>query len=883
MRSNIALLSFNRGLISPLGLARVDLDRLQLSAETQTNWIPRVLGSMMVRPGLEYLYTHPGKSLHIPFIAAVDDTAILELSNAYIRFSVNEDLIARPAVTAAITNGAFNANLGSWTDTDEAGAASAWATGGYMALLGTGTNFAKRNQLITVNQPNVLHSLIVDIARGPVVIKVGVTAGAYTYFSATLKTGRHSLAFTPTGNFYIEFSSELSYTVLVDAVAIGGSSFLGYIAPWLEADLPFVRKAQSADVVYITCKGYQPRRIERRDDNSWSICLEEPLDGPFSAINATPITIASSALSGDVTLTASRDLFTGLTTEHSGTLFKLTSEGQLVQASLTAENTFTASTFIVSGVGVGRDFTYSITGTWVATITLQRSTDAASWVDVRSFTANETTTFSDGLDNVEYYYRIGVKTGAYTSGTVVLALSFSGGSLTGIVKIRTVASPTSATATVISTLGGTAATANWYMGEWDVAQGFPSVVSLYEGRMWYAGNGKIWGSVSDEYSSFDDEVIGDSRSINRNIGEGAVNSIHWIAPLSTMVVGTSGSEIAVRSTSFEEPLTYVNFNSKNTSTKGSSNIDISTDDTRAIFVHRSGAAIYQLQYAIENNGYSAQNLSTLCPEVTEPSIVRIAIQQEPDTRIHCVRSDGKVAILIKDAAENTLAWVLFETDGLVQDAFVLPGALEDKVYYSVKRTINGSTSYYLERWALESEGRGGTTNKIADSYIYETGVSKATIDVAHLEGETVVLWGNGKNLGTYTVTAGIITPSETVTSYCVGLGYDATFKSAKLAYAAGMGTALNQVKKITQVGIIARDLHMDGITYGPSTTEQWDLPRTKDFQDIAADTVHAEFDEETFPFGGHWDADSRIVIKGAAPNPATLLAAIIGIQTNDKS
>ena len=35
-----ALLSFNRGRISPLALARVDFKRTALSAETQTNWLP---------------------------------------------------------------------------------------------------------------------------------------------------------------------------------------------------------------------------------------------------------------------------------------------------------------------------------------------------------------------------------------------------------------------------------------------------------------------------------------------------------------------------------------------------------------------------------------------------------------------------------------------------------------------------------------------------------------------------------------------------------------------------------------------------------------------------------------------------------------------------
>ena len=54
-REITSLQAFNRGKISKLGLARTDLDRTRLSAEEQNNYVPRVLGSMMLRPGLGYI------------------------------------------------------------------------------------------------------------------------------------------------------------------------------------------------------------------------------------------------------------------------------------------------------------------------------------------------------------------------------------------------------------------------------------------------------------------------------------------------------------------------------------------------------------------------------------------------------------------------------------------------------------------------------------------------------------------------------------------------------------------------------------------------------------------------------------------------------------
>ena len=45
--------TFNRGVISKYAIARADVERVRLSAREQKNWMPRVLGSMSLRPGLE--------------------------------------------------------------------------------------------------------------------------------------------------------------------------------------------------------------------------------------------------------------------------------------------------------------------------------------------------------------------------------------------------------------------------------------------------------------------------------------------------------------------------------------------------------------------------------------------------------------------------------------------------------------------------------------------------------------------------------------------------------------------------------------------------------------------------------------------------------------
>lgn len=883
-KQNVSLLAFNRGVVSPLALARVDIERLALSAETQTNWMPRTLGSMMLRPGMQYLTSTKSnnKAVPIPFVFATDDTAIIEVSDSIARFFVDDELITRVAVSTQVNNTLFGVDLSGWTDEDESGATSDWAIGGYMSLLGSGFNAAIRSQQVTVaaGDQNDKHALRIVIERGPVVLKVGTTSGDDSYISETiLKTGTHSLTFTPTGNFYIHLSNANKYESLVDSVAIEPAGTLELPCPWAEADLPNLRWDQSADVVYVACKDYKQRMFQRRSFDSWSIVEYEPDDGPFFTYNQTATRLTPSDISGDITITASRSFFRS---GHDGALFRIDSVGQQVQADITAEDQYTDE-IRVTGVGATRAFLIGIAGTWTATITLQRSVaEPGAWVDVSTYTANVGAVYNDALDNQIIYYRIGVKAGDFTSGTADVNLVFSGGSRTGIFRITSVASTTSASARVIVPLGGTDSSSSWAEGMWSDYSGWPSSAALYEGRMWWAGRDRIWGSVSDEYESFDDEVDGDSGPIIRTIGAGPVDTINWLLPLQRLILGTAGAEKSARSTSFDEPLTPTNINLKDASTQGSSFIAAAKIDSRGVFVQRSGKRIYQLSYNIQSNDYETTDMSVLNPDIGNPSILKVVVQRQPDTRIHCIRSDGKVAVLIFDPVETVTCWVLVETDGIVEDAVVLPGTDEDDLYYIVRRTIDGSTVRYLEKWAKEDECVGAAVTRLADSFYLYSGASTATITgLDHLEGESVVAWGNTKPLGTYTVSGGSITLSEAVTSAVVGLYYSASYKSSKLAYAANLGTALCQTKKLNKLGLILANTHAQGVQYGPDFDNLDDLPAVESGVTVTDNTIHTAYDEDMFEFNGEWDTDSRLCLFAEAPKPCTVLAAVMSIQTND--
>lgn len=877
MRAASTFLAFNRGLIDPLALARVDLKRTALSAEVMENWMPRSLGPMSLRAGTEYLGSSRSNAAarYLPFIYSVDDTALLELTDGALRVWVDDVPISRAAVATAIANGTFGTDVASWTDADEGSAVSVWATGGYMSLTGSGSSRAIRRQTVTVavGDRNVEHALTIHVTQGALQLSVGSTSGGAEYVGPiNLRSGWHSIAFTPTADFYLQLAAVTAYPTLVDSVSIASSGDMVVTTPWAAADLDNVRWDQSADVIFAADGGHRPQRIERWGVRSWSVVDFLPPDGPFRPENVSATTITVSAITGSCTMTASAPTFDP---DHVGALFEVTSSGQKVTATISGEDQWTSEIRVV-GVENGRIFSVVRSGTFTATVTLQRSIGApGDWSDVTTYTAAGTVNYDDGLDNQIIYYRIGVKGGDWTSGTFSVQLTYAAGSISGVGLVTSYTSPTVVSAIVLKNFGGTDGVTTWREGQWSDHRGWPSATTLFDGRLWFAGLDKVNGSVSDAYGSFDDTVEGDSGPILRSIGSGPVDTINWLAPLSQLIVGTEGSEQVARGSALDEPLTPSAFSLRTVSTQGSRPVPVVRVDTSGIFVQRNGRRVMELVLGDSQYTYSTSDLTALIQSPSE--IVRMAVQRQPDTRVHCVRADGKLSVLVYDKVEEVNCWITLSLGGggLFEDVVVLPGDDEDVVYFLARFSISG-TKRYLLRMASEDETRGGTVTNLADAYLAFAGPLTTVTGLSHLEGKTVCVWGNGSDLGTYTVSSGQITLSESATNITVGLPYTAQFKSSKLMLESrNEVVGLTQPKQAHAIGLVLANAHAQGLRFGQSFDYLDDLPLVESWDDVDPDAVHTVYEEQTIPLNGTWTSDSRLCLEAASPRACTVMACLV--------
>jgi hypothetical protein len=169
---------------------------------------------------------------------------------------------------------------------------------------------------------------------------------------------------------------------------------------------------------------------------------------------------------------------------------------------------------------------------------------------------------------------------------------------------------------------------------------------------------------------------------------------------------------------------------------------------------------------------------------------------------------------------------------------------------------------------------------MADSFIVFSGASTGTITgLDHLEGKSVIAWGNTKDLGTYVVSSGSITLSEEVTCAVVGLPYYGDFLSSKLSFLSGEGPhSLSKKRKILNVALHLQDTHKQGIQFGSDFDHLDNLPLVENEAAVADDFMWSQYDEDPVVLNGALENDTRLALRATAPRPCTVKAAIITIE-----
>jgi len=907
---NAPLLGFTAGVISEKGLARIDLDKMRLALSESTNFLATTLGPQKMRPGLEYmseanLSSASGSTSAVKLIPfAVDRTTkyLVELTNKKARFLEGGAPIQRNGATFTIANGNFGSISGWTTFVDADGRAI--VSGNILRLTASHNGRAGVRQRVILNDSGDEHGITIDVRRGPVYLKVGTAAGADDIKrTIALNTGVHSIGFTPTTHFWVElYSTDPKVQKLVDSITVETAGPIVVDAPYSQADLFEINWTQSISVLYLAHGSYAPHKITSSSGNSFGVELFDLRDGPFLNPGSSYVTIDTGNTVGRSTLTASESIFSD---GHLGSLWRLTHDRKATSYTFTSDNQSTGY-IKVTGRGTARDLRVSLTSSnWTGTtVRLKRAfgvpTGFSTW---KSFTANQGGLHNDAFTEEVVYYRLEIDNGGYGSAIVTAKLEYDGSEQSGVARVVGVNSGTSVTVDIYSQFGHSIETSIWQESAWSDYRGWPVAVTFHDGRLMWVKGSQVWASETDNFSSYDVTKVGDSAPFNRSFGSGSAQDAVWIMSLQRLVIGTTGGVYSVRSSSRDDPLTANDFTARLVSTETCASIPPVRIGNFGFFAQEGGRKLLSVSYNFEANDFTATDLSELNPDILKSGIKSMAVQHQPDIRIHCVLSNGKVAVLNFKKDQSIQGWTEINTTALdvtktdlIEDVAILPDGDNDQIHYQTNREINLVERRYTERMAKETEAEGGDSNRIMDCFIYQDLGSAQTnvTGLTHLAGREVVAWADG--VASLTIGSEDRVESNQIQIpvasqlVAVGLPYKARMVTPKLTYGAEMGTALSQRKRVPKLGMILSYVILEGIRIGArkmigQVMADGDLRKaatTIGGKAVADNTLFENLDYDAFSLDSDFDTDCRVVVECSAPYPATIQALIPQIVTNDR-
>ena len=473
-----------------------------------------------------------------------------------------------------------------------------------------------------------------------------------TKFVREVKNSAHNCRLIPfefnvTQAYILEFGDEY-FRIHKDGgtVVDGSSDPIEVSTPYGEDELADLKFTQSADVMYLVHPLFAPRKITRTSHTAWSIAEVAFERGPMQDDNTGTVTFLASARTGNVNVTASSSTFVS------------TDVGRLIK------------------VHDGVTKITSLTSATVVATTVQENADGRSELmpayTAATISAHEGDPSSTGLEHNDRYQDTAGQFIAqgFKEGQKITVTGFTTGNnnnssaiIVRVTEDTLLLAPSSdvtdeAAGDSVTIAGDLTASTEWALGAFSGTTGFPSAVAFYEQRLVFASTTAqpqtLFFSVGGSFEDFNGGV-NDTDALTYTLGSNQVNIIRYLQAGRVLLVGTSGGEFVV-SSSEQAPLSPTNASVKRQATYGSANIQPVQVANTTLFIQRAKRKLRELIFDLNTDSYQAPDLTILAEHITEGGIKEMALQQEPDNIVWCVRIDGKLVGMTYRREENVIAW-----------------------------------------------------------------------------------------------------------------------------------------------------------------------------------------------------------------------------------
>ena len=550
--------------------------------------------------------------------------------------------------------------------------------------------------------------------------------------------------------------------------------------PFLEADLPLIKFTQSADVMTLCHPDYPIQQLSRTDHHLWTMTEFDNTGGPFLDININEAqTVYSSAVTGNVTLTANSNIFSaalvgqmmyleqsadGLTRkwEVQKTIIvnDIRRAGSNYYQAISAGTTGTVRPDHTEGVGYDGDpgvaWKFLHSGFGIVRITGYSSPTVVAAVVLRQLpnqlvtaTIPQTITNIVPGDGISQMVRVTSAAHGSTTGDNITITAVIGTHCNGAWQIVVVDANTFDLSGCFDDTpyisGGTATKTliavpsyKWAFEAWDGAEGNPAVTGYYQQRQCFAGTTShpqtVWLSRTAGYNDFGTSVpLLDDDSVSFTVVSREVNEIRHIVELSELILLTSGGEWVIKGGQ-DGVLTPGNVNVKRQGYNGSSHVAPIVINANALYIQDKGSQIRTLAYSFQQDAYIGNDLTILSSHLFYGRTVKEwAFQYIPFSCVWAVRDDGVLLGLTFMPEQEIAGWHRHDSvNGLFESVCSISGTTEDAVYFVVRRTINGATKRYIEMFANRN------FTDIVDAYFVDSGL---TYDGRNTGSTTMTLSG----------------------------------------------------------------------------------------------------------------------------------------------
>lgn len=387
--------------------------------------------------------------------------------------------------------------------------------------------------------------------------------------------------------------------------------------------------------------------------------------------------------------------------------------------------------------------------------------------------------------------------GAFSDGGVTWTFINKGW---GYVKITAYSSPTEAFAEVVTYLPVNVGTGTsfWNEGAWSGVRGYPKEVRFVDQRAVYASTDyepqKVWNSRIGQPEDFE-EGVNDDDAYSYKVAAQENNTIHWLAPITDLLIGTAGEEFRVRGPNDTAASAINPPTIKVQSTYGSRRIRPVIAYNNVMYVTRSGRRVNNAVFTFQTDSFEGEDLLLAAEHLTNDSntvFEDLSFQQEPYPHLWAQRSDGVPCALTYMPKQEVVAWSRHpvpQTSIESISTIPSPDTTRDDVWVVGKLTVDGSDVRYVGFMDPELRTDWALTGAVG-------GLTITGLD--HLEGKTVTIVGDGANYGTATVVSGEVTvPSSMgeITEAEVGLGWVPTIVTLEPEVQLRDGTAMARDKR----------------------------------------------------------------------------------------